>query len=64
MTQQHKILLNKYLGGTLYLQDAIEQVQNYIDRAIYYKNICNNEISNEYMQNAKNVLEKYLGGTK
>lgn len=30
------------------------------NKAIYYKGICNNEITNDYLAQAKELLENYL----
>lgn len=34
------------------------------NKAIYYKGICNNEITNDYLTQARELLEKYLKEVK
>lgn len=42
------------------MEEMIEDIQFLCDKALYYKGICNNEISNEYLQEAKKLLDNYL----
>lgn len=40
--------------------EIIRQINQLLNKASYYNGICNNEISNEYLQEAKKTLDNYL----
>lgn len=40
--------------------ELTRQIHQLLNKASYYNCICNNEISNEYLQEAKKLLDNYL----
>ena len=42
------------------MEEVIKDIKFLCDRALYFNNICNNEISIEYLQEAKKTLDNYL----
>lgn len=42
------------------MEEMIEDIQFLCDKSLYYKGICYNEITNEYLQQAKKTLDNYL----
>lgn len=42
------------------MKEIIENIKFLCDKALYFNNICNNEISIEYLQQAKKALDNYL----
>lgn len=42
------------------MEEVIKDIKFLCDQALYFNNICNNEISIEYLQEAKKTLDEYL----
>ena len=40
--------------------ELIRRINLLFDKALYYENICNNEITNESLSQAKELLDEYL----
>lgn len=42
------------------MKEIIENIKILCNKVLYYNNICNNEISIEYLQQIKKILDEYL----
>lgn len=42
------------------MEEVIKDIKFLCDKALYFNNICNNEISIEYLQQTKKRLDEYL----